>query len=165
MNTLRCLAPLTLAALVCITGCERDNDPTETELPVRSTAPAVTAPATTTSPVNRTSTTTTRTTETAAAADNTSRNRADMDMDTMTPIDQSQSAAHIKITADIRRAIMDDDAMSMNAQNCKIITDKDGRVTLRGVVQSQGEKNLIEAKAKTVAGATMVSNQLEVKAD
>ena len=53
--------------------------------------------------------------------------------------------------------------MSMNAQNCKIITDKSGIVTLRGPVASQAEKDAIEAKAKTIAGVTSVVNELEVK--
>jgi osmotically-inducible protein OsmY len=78
-------------------------------------------------------------------------------------MDQSQSGDDVKVTAAIRRAIMDDKAMSMNAQNCKIITDKSGVVTLRGVVDSQAEKDAIQAKAQAVAGVTRVDNQLEVK--
>ena len=78
-------------------------------------------------------------------------------------MDQSNSSADIKITADIRRAIMDDKAMSINAQNCKIITDKSGVVTLRGPVASQTEKDAIESKAKAIAGVSSVVNELEVK--
>jgi len=78
-------------------------------------------------------------------------------------MDQSQASGDVKITAEIRRAIMDDETMSANAQNCKVITDKSGVVTLRGVVNSQAEKDSIEAKAKSVAGVTRVDNQLEVK--
>ncbi len=77
-------------------------------------------------------------------------------------MDQSENSSDIKITAEIRRAIMDDKAMSTNAQNCKIMTDK-GAVTLRGVVESQAEKDAIEAKARTVAGASSVTNLLEIK--
>lgn len=98
-------------------------------------------------------------------ADNTDRNKRDRDMDaTKTPLDQSQSAEDVKITAEIRKAILDDKSMSMNGQNVKIITDKSGVVTLRGPVDSQAEKDAIEAKAKAVAGVTRVDNQLEVKA-
>lgn len=92
--------------------------------------------------------------------DNTAKNK-DHDA-TKTPLDQNENTADIKITADIRRAIMDDKAMSTNAQNCKVITEK-GMVTLRGVVDSQTEKDSVEAKAKAVAGVTRVDNQLEVK--
>lgn len=94
-------------------------------------------------------------------ADNTARNRADTTPEAKTPMDQSNSSADVKITADIRTAIMSDD-MSMNAQNCKIITDA-GVVTLRGPVESQAEKDAIEAKARAVAGVVRVVNELEVK--
>ncbi len=96
--------------------------------------------------------------------DNTASNRKDAKNDAKTPIDQSESAASIRITADIRRAIMEDSKMSVNAQNCKIITDEAGAVTLRGVVNSQQERDAIEAKAKATAGVTRIDNQLEIKA-
>lgn len=101
----------------------------------------------------------------SSASDNTARNKGDGSAGTVTPIDQSQASSDIKITADIRRAIMDDKSMSTNAQNCKIVTDKSGMVTLRGVVNTQAEKDSIDAKAKAIAGATKVDNQLEVKAN
>jgi hyperosmotically inducible periplasmic protein len=97
-------------------------------------------------------------------ADNTARNKADRDGATKTPTDQSQSAADIRISADIRRAIMDDKSLSVNAQNCKIVTEG-GVVTLRGVAQSQAEKDAIGAKAGAVAGVTRVDNQIEVKSN
>lgn len=96
-------------------------------------------------------------------ADNSGYNKADANGNSKTPMDQSQASADVKITAEIRRAIMDDASMSTNAQNCKIITDKAGVVTLRGVVNSVTEKEAIEAKAKAAAGVTSVDNQLEVK--
>lgn len=97
------------------------------------------------------------------AADNTDRNQRDRDAAAKTPLDQSEASADVKITAAIRRAIMDDKSMSVNAQNVKIITEQSGAVTLRGPVDSQAEKDAIEAKAKAVAGVTRVDNQLEVK--
>jgi osmotically-inducible protein OsmY len=93
----------------------------------------------------------------------TAKDKVDVTGDTKTPMDQSESSADIKVTADIRRAILDDKSMSINAQNCKIITEKSGLVTLRGVVNSQAEKESIETKAKAIAGVTKVDNQLEVK--
>jgi hypothetical protein len=96
------------------------------------------------------------------APDNTGRNDRDRDGGTLTPEDQSESAADRKITADIRTAITSDSSMSMNARNVKIIT-LNGVVTLRGPVETQGEKDAIEAKAESVAGVTRVDNQLEVK--
>lgn len=99
----------------------------------------------------------------APAADNTAKNKVDRTEPTKTPLDQSNSKSDIDITARIRRAIMEDKAMSMNAQNCKIITEN-GVTTLRGPVESQAEKDAIGAKAAAVAGVTRVDNQLEVKA-
>lgn len=96
-------------------------------------------------------------------ADNTARNKRDTDPSQKSPLDQSNSAGSIKITAEIRRAILDDKSMSTNAQNCKVITDSAGAVTLRGPVASQAEKDAIESKAKAVAGVTSVVNELEVK--
>lgn len=93
--------------------------------------------------------------------DNTGRNDRDAGGDTKTPMDQSNDQRDIDITAEIRRAITDDDSMSTNARNVKIITNK-GSVTLRGVVESQAEKDAIEAKAKAVAGVQSVDNQLEI---
>lgn len=107
----------------------------------------------------------TRSTETAApnpAPDNTGANKADRDSASKTPMDQSNTKTDIDITASIRRAIMNDKAMSINAQNCKIITEA-GVTTLRGPVESQAEKDSIESKAKAVAGVVRVDNQLEVK--
>lgn len=99
-----------------------------------------------------------------AKPDNTARNERDQDGTTKTPLDQSNDARDIEITAAVRRAIVDDDTMSTNAENIKIITNQ-GAVTLRGVVNSQAEKDAIEAKAKAVAGVVSVDNQLEVKTE
>lgn len=102
------------------------------------------------------------TTNNSTDADNTANNEGDGSQSKRTPVDQSESGDSIRITAEIRRAIMNDDSMSMNAQNCKVITDSAGVVTLRGVVNSQAEKDSVDAKARSVAGVTRVDNQLEV---
>lgn len=93
-------------------------------------------------------------------ADNTARNERDKGDATLTPMDQSESGPDIAITAEIRRAILADTSLSSNAANIKIITSG-GVVTLRGPVNSTGERAAIEAKAKAVAGVTRVDNQLE----
>jgi hyperosmotically inducible protein len=94
--------------------------------------------------------------------DNTAINERDKNESTLTPIDQSNDAADLKITADTRKMLVEDKSLSMNAKNCKIITTKGGAVTLRGPVDSTQEKSAIAAHAK-MAGATSVDNQLEVK--
>ncbi len=100
------------------------------------------------------------------SADNTGNNRDDIGRDdARTPMDQSESSEHIQRTADIRRAIVADDTLSMGAKNCKIITDESGAVWLRGVVDSQAEKDLIERLARQAAGPHSVTNELEIDTD
>jgi osmotically-inducible protein OsmY len=94
-------------------------------------------------------------------ADNTGRNVRDRG-ETVTPTDQGGSAADRELTANIRKAIVDDDNLSTNAKNVKIVT-RDGQVTLRGPVKSTAEKAAIEAKATQVAGVKRVDNQLEIE--
>jgi osmotically-inducible protein OsmY len=79
----------------------------------------------------------------------------------LTPMDQGTSAEDVRITQAIRKAVVADDALSMDAENVKIIT-VDGVVTLRGEVETAQERTSIEAKAKSVAGVTRVDNQLEI---
>jgi hyperosmotically inducible protein len=99
----------------------------------------------------------------ATSADNTAVNTRDSSGTTATPLDQGTSEADLAITAKIRQAVVDDKALSVNAQNVKVITNA-GMVTLRGPVKSEQEKMAIEAKAKQVAGVTKVDNQLEIEA-
>lgn len=100
--------------------------------------------------------------DTTPDADNTKRNEVDQSGNTKTPLDQSEKKTDIDITAEIRRAIMDAEGMSVNGQNVKIMTDA-GVVTLRGPVESAAEKDRIAALATAVVGVTHVDNQLEVK--
>ena len=121
--------------------------------------------ATKTTTTGRTTTTSPGTTTPAPDknADNTARNERDRGGGTITPPDQSEKAADRNITTDIRRAITDDKNMSVNARNVKIVTI-DGVVTLRGPVNTQQEKDAIQALAEKSAGVTKVVNELEVKA-
>ena len=86
------------------------------------------------------------------APDNTGRNVRDRGGDTVTPGDQSNNKADLNLTQQIRRTIMADKSLSMNAKNVKIIT-MNGVVTLRGPVNTPREKATIEAKAQSIAGA------------
>jgi osmotically-inducible protein OsmY len=93
-------------------------------------------------------------------ADNSKQNAGDGSELELTPIDQSNDPADIKITAETRKAAIAEDGFSMNAKNAKIIT-VDGVVTLRGVVDSAEEKARLEVLAQD-AGATSVQNQLTI---
>ena len=91
---------------------------------------------------------------------NTGVNVRDRDSTAQTPMDQNENKADIKTTADIRQRIVET-KMSVNAHNVKIIT-QDGKVTLRGPVDTEQEKRTIEEIAQAVAGANKVDSQLEV---
>jgi osmotically-inducible protein OsmY len=100
----------------------------------------------------------------AQDADNTARNETDNSEAAKTPFDQSEDPAALEISANIRKAVLADDSLSLNAHNVKIITNA-GVVTLRGPVKSAAEKTAIEMKAKQVAGVTQVENLLEIEAN
>jgi len=95
-------------------------------------------------------------------ADNTERNVRDRGDKTLTPMDQGGSAADRDVTAAIRKAIVDNDELSTNAQNVKIVTVA-GVVTLRGPVETPAEKAAIAATAEKTTGVKRVDNQLEIK--
>jgi hyperosmotically inducible periplasmic protein len=95
------------------------------------------------------------------AADNSAMNQRDQGHETLTPMDQSSKPTDVKMTREIRRAIVKDDQLSMDAKNIKIIT-VDGAVTLRGPVKTEQEKADIAAKAAQLAGDSNVHDELEV---
>jgi osmotically-inducible protein OsmY len=96
--------------------------------------------------------------------DNTRVNQRDADTDlTKTPGDQGQNRSDIDTTAAIRKRVVDMD-LSTNAENAKIITEN-GNVTLRGVVESDEEKQALERIAREIAGEGKVTSELEVDKD
>jgi hyperosmotically inducible protein len=97
-----------------------------------------------------------------AVPDNTKRNERDRDDAALTPGDQGNGEQDLRITQQIRQAVMDDKSLSFTAKNVKIIT-VNGKVTLRGPVNSTQERSAIEAAARKVAGVSQVDSQLEVK--
>jgi hyperosmotically inducible periplasmic protein len=101
-------------------------------------------------------------TNTATDADDTARNVRDRDNQTLTPLDQGNNQADLNTTAEIRKEIIAAKDMSVDARNVKIIT-MNGRVTLRGPVNTADEKQRIGEIAVNVAQVDNVHNQLEVK--
>src|SRR6184192_4969740 len=97
-----------------------------------------------------------------AEPDNTATNERDRSGETNTSGDQSNSAADLKITQAIRRALMKDSELSTTANNIKVIT-ANGHVTLRGPVKTAQEKGKIGQVAKSAAGGAHIDNQLDVK--
>jgi hyperosmotically inducible protein len=98
---------------------------------------------------------------TAVEPDNSGRNVRDRNDATQTAGDQSENEADRTITQSLRKAITDDDSISTNGKNVKVVTIN-GTVTLRGPVRSEKEKADIGAKAKQIAGVKKVDNQLEI---
>ena len=94
--------------------------------------------------------------------DNTGVNKRDRAEDALTATDQGGSESDREISRSIRKEIMGKDDLSTTAKNIKIIT-RDGKVTLRGPVNSEAEQKAIAEIAQGVAGVSSVDNQLEVK--
>jgi len=131
----------------------QSTDPTRTQAQTDRDATTTAATPATTDTVDAAAT--------PVTADNTGVNTRDASGNTLTPADQSNSPADISTTQQIRKAIVADKSLSINAHNIKIIT-KDGVVTLRGPVKDTREKTVIEQKAVEVAGQNHVQNELEI---
>ena len=97
-----------------------------------------------------------------AAPSNTGVNVRDRAPGAMTADQQSNKESDVTITREIHRAVVKDQSLSMLAHNVKIVS-ANGRVTLRGPVNTEREKIAIANKARAVAGKRNVDNQLEVK--
>jgi hypothetical protein len=102
--------------------------------------------------------------ETPAQPDNTKKNLPTNHHDANRADQQSNSSSDVELTRKIRRALTQDKSLSTYAHNVKIIT-RDGVVELKGPVQSQSEKDAVEAKATDIAGASKVKNELTVKSE
>jgi hyperosmotically inducible periplasmic protein len=96
----------------------------------------------------------------AQAPDNTKMNQRDREGGT-TADDQKMNKTDRELAQKIRRSVYDDKTLSTYAHNVKIIV-ADGRVTLKGPVRTQEEKDTVEKRATAIAGATNVLNQLDV---
>lgn len=96
------------------------------------------------------------------APDNTGRNERDRSGGAVTPEDQGGSDSDREITRQIRREITGNSEFSTVAGNIKIITE-DGKVTLRGPVNTAQEQQELGDLAKKVPGVSAVDNELEVK--
>ncbi len=147
-------AAISILAIIGLAGCE----PIATDATPPVSSPSVSTPATGTPATNDPNSA--NTTE-PTAPDNTAINERDADGNTKTPIDQDETERDVKITAEIRSRVVGREGMSINGQNAKIVTSK-GKVTLRGPVDSQAERDTIETIAREVAGAGNVENLLEV---
>jgi hyperosmotically inducible protein len=97
--------------------------------------------------------------ETANRASDATANRGS---DELTPIDQGNNERDLEMTAHIRKDVMAQSDLSYGAKNVKIIT-VNGRVTLRGRVSTEAERDLINKLAEAAAAPGQVDNQLQVQ--
>jgi osmotically-inducible protein OsmY len=93
----------------------------------------------------------------SAAPDNSTQNKSHA----TTADDEKGNSADRAITQKIRQSIVKDKSLSTYAHNVKIITQA-GRVTLKGPVQNDTERQTVASKAADVAGGDKVNNQLTV---
>jgi len=95
------------------------------------------------------------------APDNSKINQRDRNSSEVTAGQQKENRSDRETVREIRRALVKDNSLSTYAHNIKIIS-QNRKVTLKGPVRSEEEKQAIEAKAKEVAGTDNVSNELQV---
>jgi hyperosmotically inducible protein len=93
-------------------------------------------------------------------ADNSARNRSD-GKDALTPLDQGTGEEDVKETTAVRKAIIADKDLSINAQNIKIIT-QNGNLTLRGTVNTSAERDRVNQIVREAIGAKPYRDQLNI---
>jgi osmotically-inducible protein OsmY len=96
-------------------------------------------------------------------ADNTAQNRGALQKNAVTAEKQGNLQSEVDVLAGVRKCIMADKELSMDAKNAKILYSK-GRVTLRGPVDSAEERAKVEELAKSCSGVSTVKNLLTVAA-
>ena len=96
------------------------------------------------------------------AADNTKVNERDRKTGAVTADQQKENEGDRELTANIRKALMDNKELSTYAHNVKIVS-RNGMVTLKGPVRTEDEKKTVEAKATEIAGAGKVKSMISVK--
>jgi hyperosmotically inducible periplasmic protein len=100
--------------------------------------------------------------DTSPAPDNTKVNQRDRNTSEPTADQQKNAKSDREMTRKIRQALIQDKSLSTYGHNVKIIT-QNGMVTLKGPVQSEGEKKAVETKATEIAGENNVTSNLDVK--
>jgi len=93
-------------------------------------------------------------------ADNSATNRKD-GTDALTPLNQGSSEEDVKETTAVRKAVIADASLSINAHNIKIIT-QNGRLTLRGTVDTAAERERVNQLVKDAIGAKPYEDQLNI---
>jgi hyperosmotically inducible protein len=99
--------------------------------------------------------------DTSAPPDNPKINQRDRNQSEPTADQQKETSNDRDLAQQIRRALVKDKSLSSNAHNVKVIA-QNGAVTLKGPVNSEQEKQAVEAKAAQIAGADRVNSEIQV---
>lgn len=156
-----------LGAILLVAGCQKSSTDTTSGYEPKN-SPRLSTNNNTLTPTSRSTNDTSRIypggTNAASSRepDNTGKNVRDRGTNALTSGDQGASESDREITRGIRKAIVGKEEFSTTAKNIKIITT-DGKVTLRGPVNSEEERKSIAATAQSIPGVSSVDNQLEVK--
>jgi hyperosmotically inducible protein len=94
-------------------------------------------------------------------ADNSAQNKGATEKNAVTAEKQKSPKDQVNVLAEIRKSIVNDSELSMNAKNVKILYSR-GIVTLRGPVDSDAEKAAIEADVKKCDAVGSIKNLLTV---
>lgn len=78
------------------------------------------------------------------------------------PGDQGTSELDRKMTERIRKAMLSDPRLSYNAKSIGIVT-KDGRVTLKGIVNNSKERIALEEIAARAVGSDRMVSEVKIK--
>jgi hyperosmotically inducible protein len=97
----------------------------------------------------------------AQAPDNTKTNQRDRAKDSVTADQQKVNKSDQETARQIRKAVVADKTLSTYAHNVKIVV-QDGRVTLKGPVRSEAERDAVTKIAGNIAGADHVSNEIDI---
>jgi osmotically-inducible protein OsmY len=92
--------------------------------------------------------------------DNSAANKSDRVQGSVTADQQQNNKSDLETSRQIRRAIMADKSLSTYAHNIKIVTQQ-GKVTLRGPVRTETEKETVQTNTE-VAGAANVTSTITV---
>lgn len=98
------------------------------------------------------------------APDNTGANKQDRNEATPNADTAKNGGSDTELMAHIRREIVKDKSLSTYGHNVKVVS-RHGKVTLRGPVHTQQEKDTIEQYAKKYAGDGNVTDDITVKGD
>jgi osmotically-inducible protein OsmY len=96
------------------------------------------------------------------APDNTKTNQIERSKGAPTADQAKNNATDRDTMQKIRKSLMEDKSLSTYAHNVKIIS-QDGKVTLKGPVRTDEEKQTITQKATEIAGAGNVVDEMTVK--